>query len=71
MTTIKNYYLSQILNSNVMRPDGKQLGVVKDFISSNGERPKIIACQLISKKIIKRLSEESGAWRMNLPKLLS
>jgi magnesium transporter len=44
MTPIKSYYLSRILNSKVLRQDGKALGVVKELICSNEERPKVLGC---------------------------
>ncbi|MCL6591220.1 MAG: CBS domain-containing protein [Firmicutes bacterium] len=44
MAAIMSFYLSRILNSQVLAPDGKQLGKLKDLITIyEEERPRIIA----------------------------
>lgn len=44
MVTIRSFYLSRVLNTKVRMPDGKQTGVIKDFIAIIEKRPKVIAC---------------------------
>ncbi len=41
---IKSYYLSRMLQLKVHTSDGHVLGVLKDVISTNAERPEVVAC---------------------------
>lgn len=44
MVSIRSFYLSRVINTKVRMPDGKQTGIIKDFIAIIEERPKVIAC---------------------------
>ncbi len=55
MTSIHNYYFSQVLNIKILSPDGRLFGFLKEIICTNEEPPKVIACQVKCNNIIKTL----------------
>ncbi|TCL62772.1 Mg2+ transporter MgtE [Hydrogenispora ethanolica] len=44
MAVMKSFYLSRLLNSKIHTPDGEFIGVLKELISTNAERPEVVAC---------------------------
>jgi CBS domain-containing protein/sporulation protein YlmC with PRC-barrel domain len=44
MVGIRSFYLSRVLNAKVRTPNGKQIGILHDFIATSAERPKVVAC---------------------------
>ena len=75
MAIIRSFYLSRVLNSKV-RMDGKQIGVLKDFIAANEERPKVVACIVKMNNTLKildwklfEINRESG-YRVNCSQII-